>query len=285
MGAGENVNDREIKRHSAGMCGSGRARFLALIAMLFGVLAVQAISAGATDKSGEFDRANKLYEQGKFPEAVAAYESLAASGVTDANLWFNLGNAAYKSGQMGRAVAAYRMAERLKPRDPSLRANLQFVRGKIYSNERVRLPFWKALIRIATVNEWTALTAMSFWALFSMLACGEVTRRRYPKTAFTLFGTLLASGVALFAAIRDQRSASEAVVIAREVTARFGPLDESQPAFQLRDGAEVTMLDAKGDWLQVRDAEKRTGWMRREEAIVLPASFSAAKVAHQRATP
>ena len=39
----------------------------------------------------------------------------------------------------------------------------------------------------------------------------------------------------------------------------------------LRDGAELTVLGAKDDWLEVRDAEKRIGWIRRDELIVLGA--------------
>jgi hypothetical protein len=166
------------------------------------------------------------------------------------------------------------MAERLTPRDPALRANLQFVRGKVYSDERTRVPTWKAAVRIATLNEWTTLTAMFFWAWCAVLMTGEMTRRRYTKTLLAGLCLLLFSGTATAIAAFDLRTENEAVVVAKEVTARFGPLDESQAAFQLRDGAEIIVLDAKGGWLQVRDAEKRTGWMRRDEAVVLPSAFS-----------
>ena len=50
---------------------------------------------------------------------------------------------------------------------------------------------------------------------------------------------------------------------------RFGPIDESQTAFTLPDGAEVTVLDSKDDWLQVREGAKRTGWLKRSQLIVL----------------
>jgi uncharacterized protein YgiM (DUF1202 family) len=39
--------------------------------------------------------------------------------------------------------------------------------------------------------------------------------------------------------------------------------------FQLRDGAELNVLGTKGDWLEVLDAEKRRGWIRRDELAVL----------------
>ena len=56
----------------------------------------------------------------------------------------------------------------------------------------------------------------------------------------------------------------------REATARCGPLDDSQAAFPLRDGAECAVLDAKGAWVQVRDVEKRSGWIRRDDVMILP---------------
>jgi tetratricopeptide (TPR) repeat protein len=245
-----------------------------LAVFLFGSLATPAASFVVSNTAAEFDRANKQYEQGKFPEAAGAYEALAAGGVNNASLWFNLGNAAYKSGQIGRAIVAYRMAERMTPRDPALRANLQFVRGKVYSDERTRIPTWKAAIRVATLNEWTTLTAMLFWAWCAVLMTREITRRRYTKTLLAGSGLLLFTGAATAIAASDLGAGSEAVVVAKEVTARFGPLDESQAAFQLRDGAEIIVCDAKGGWLQVRDAEKRMGWMRRDEAVVLPSIFS-----------
>jgi tetratricopeptide (TPR) repeat protein len=228
-----------------------------------------AFAAYAADSTTAFDQANRLYEQGKYSEAVTAYEMFAQTNPPTASLWFNLGNAAYKSGQLGRAIAAYRLAERLTPRDDALRANLQFVRGKVYSDERTRLPLSKSFVRLATLNEWTALTVIVFWAMCFVLAVGEWTRRRYFKTAVTFLCATLATGAGLTAALQDQRR-GEAIVVAREVTARFGPLDESQAAFQLRDGAEAQVLDAKGVWIQVRDAEQRIGWVRLGEVIALP---------------
>ena len=259
------------------------ARFLLIIVLFFGFLGARAKAAAALDAATEFDRANKLYEQGKFPEAVGAYEALAKSGIQKASVWFNLGNAAYKSGEMGRAIAAYRMAERLTPRDAALRAYLHFVRGKVYTDEHTRVSFWKTAVRLATLNEWTTLTVICFWALCSVLACSEVTRRHYPKIALTFLLAAVLSGSALAAAVYDQGAASEAVVSTREVTVRFGPLDESRTAFQLRDGAEITVLDAKGDWLEIRDPEKRTGWMRREDAIVLLRALPANATVHAAA--
>src|SRR5438552_9134717 len=87
--------------------------------------------ARAEDVSTAFDQANRLYEEGKFTEAAAAYEKMLQQGQASPALYFNLGNALFKAGQVGRAVLNYRLAERLAPRDTDIRANLKFARGSV----------------------------------------------------------------------------------------------------------------------------------------------------------
>src|SRR5438046_9782179 len=99
-------------------------RFLFLLFFLI------AVPLPAAPPNAEFEQANKLYEQGKFKEAAAAYQSLTDHGVEAPAVYFNLGNAWYKAGQNGLAVAAYLRAERLAPRDPSDRFTFYFVRHK-----------------------------------------------------------------------------------------------------------------------------------------------------------
>src|SRR5579864_8879588 len=81
--------------------------------------------------SSAFDAANKLYAEGKFNEAAGAYEKLLQSGRESEAIYFNLGNALFKANKLGRAIAAYQQAERIAPRDPDVRANLQFARNQV----------------------------------------------------------------------------------------------------------------------------------------------------------
>jgi tetratricopeptide (TPR) repeat protein len=253
-----------------GACEIVTARWVSIVlALLLTSPWLFAADTNAVNMAAEFERANKLYEQGKYAEAAAAYENLARAGGQSSSVWFNLGNAAYKSGQIGGALTAYRMAERRDPRDTALRANLQFVRTKVYTDERTRLPGWIDLVRIATLNEWTVLSASLLWMFFAILACGELARKHYSKTAVAFLILFALSVVALGLALRDQ-IASHAIVIAKEATARLGPVDDSQAVFQLRDGAELAVLGLKGEWFEVRDAEKRVGWVRADAVALLP---------------
>src|ERR1700693_1465159 len=85
----------------------------------------------AADVAAEFSAANKLYAEGKFSEAAAAYEKILGNGAQSSALLFNDANAEFKSGHLGRAIAGYRRAALLSPQDAEIRANLAFVRNQV----------------------------------------------------------------------------------------------------------------------------------------------------------
>ena len=130
------------------------------------LLLLGAMTLRAEPVPDAFTQANKLYEEGKYTQAAAAYEKITRAGAVSPALYFNLGNACLKAGQIGRAVCAYRQAETLAPRDPDIRANLQIARNQAGDNNPA-LPGnrWTRWIGRLTLNEWT-LAASAAAALF-----------------------------------------------------------------------------------------------------------------------
>ena len=252
-----------------------------LLGAIAGLLVCAAsVPARAEDPSIAFDADNKLYEQGRFAEAAAAYDKLLPSGNRAETLWFNLGNAWFKAGQLGRAIAAYRQAERLAPRDPAVRFNLQFARKKATGAEAAPAPALERAMAALTLNEWAVIAAIFVWIWFGLLAVRESRPALRPAlsgyTATAGAVTALLIGCAAIAAnIRFNTLA--AVVVVPEAIARSGPLEEAKVLHQFRDGAELTVLDQKdltlGDqkqiWLQVRDGANRTGWLKGDQVALL----------------
>jgi tetratricopeptide (TPR) repeat protein len=249
--------------------GSGRPRALRILWFVLFLWAVTVKAASPAVFSAEFDSANKLYEQGKFSEAASAYEKLAQSGPVSAALYFNLGNASFKSSQIGRAIAAYRQAEQLTPRDPDIRANLQFARNQIQGP--TLLPGrWQRWLGRLTVNEWTVLAAVALWVWLGLL----VVVQWRPGLKQILRGYLWAGGiltavlcVCLAATLYTRGSMRTVVVTARDAVVHSGPLDESPSAFTVHDGAELTVLDAKDQWLQISAGTQRIGWIHRDQVL------------------
>jgi tetratricopeptide (TPR) repeat protein len=237
--------------------------------LLIALATLLSMSATAASFDTDFDAANKLYGQGKFPEAAGVYEKMIQSGAVSPALYFNLGDAYFKSAQIGHAIAAYRRAAQMTPRDADIRANLQFARNQV-TGPTMPASRWEKALSQLSLNEWTWLTVLAFWTLFIFLAVRQL-RPQWRNSgfvlgaaaAFVIFGAGL--GVMVFLHHQDL-----AVVVDRQATIRTGPFEESPDSFTANDGAELQVLDQKDNWLQVTDGHGRVGWLKREIVAVIP---------------
>jgi tetratricopeptide (TPR) repeat protein len=245
----------------------GVGKAAALLALV--LIAFFPMNVSGAVSSAAFDSANKLYEEGKFAEAASAYDTLAKSGQCSAALYFNLGNAFFKSGQIGRAIAAYRQAEQITPRDPDLRANLQFARNQTPSP--TLLPTrWQRWLGRLTLNEWTLLAAGAVWLWLFLLAVRQWRPALKPALRAYVFFLAILTGLlcaCAAATLRETRFSRTAIVVSPEATVRYGPLTESPTAFTVHDGAELRILDQKDEWLQVTTDPRRVGWLRRDQVL------------------
>ncbi|MDR3456718.1 MAG: tetratricopeptide repeat protein [Verrucomicrobiae bacterium] len=226
----------------------------------------------AADVNADFAAANKLYAEGKFADAAAAYENILKTGVQSPALLFNAGNAEFKAGHLGKAIAAYRQAEQLEPRDAELRANLAFVRNQV-QGATLRESRWQNWVGSLTLNEGTLLTTVFFWALLALLTLKQIRPalapglRRVTQLAAVL---VFFSGAVLALQAADHFRSAIAVVTSAETTARSGPFDDAQNAFTAHDGAELRVLDRHDDWVQTADNAGKIGWLNTNQVAVLP---------------
>ena len=226
----------------------------------------------ASDLSTDFDAANKLYEQGHYSEAVTAYDKLLSIGPVSESVYFNRGNAYFKLGQIGRAIASYRQAQRLAPRDRDVLANLQFARTRARGGAPYHADRWRSTLASLTLNEWTLLTCVALWVLFTLLALNQWRSDLKPRLHNLVLGAGIAAvcfGICLFVSLNMDYLTPSAIVTVGEADVRNGPLEESPSIFKVRDGAELEVLDTKDGWLQVLDPAQRVGWIKENQVQTL----------------
>lgn len=233
--------------------------------LLLSLLPIWAMAETADSLDAQFDAANKLYAQSKFADAAAAYEQIVTNGTVSAALYFNLGNAHFKAGQLGHAIAAYRQAEELSPRDPDIRANVQFARNQV-QGPRLGMSVWRQKLGALSAKEWVILSTVAVWITFGSLIIRVIKPNlRTPLRWWTIgsIGGSLLIIVCTKLAISQSSSPQTAIIVINDATIRNSPFDESPSAFTAHDGAELRVLDHKDDWLQVTDGARNLGWVKR----------------------
>lgn len=219
------------------------------------------LAAGRAAAYPEWDAARAAYDAGRFAEARALYERLPGRGSAEAVRLFNLGNASYRDGDAGRAMLYYRRAERLRPRDPDIRANARVVRRQTGAPapREGRL----AVLRFFSGGEWLWIGWTGYAAGFLLLgAMAFAPRFRRPaRTLCAMCAALLAVAAAGWGAWNLGGSARELVLVAGTgADARFAPLPDSEVHFHLPAATIVRELERNGEWRRVR-WEGAQGWI------------------------
>jgi tetratricopeptide (TPR) repeat protein len=202
-----------------------------------------------------YNQGNRLYAAKDYAGAAHAYQEALAAGPSAA-VHFNLGNALFKTGQLGQAILHYRRAHFLAPRDADIAANLDFARAyRVDKTLTLPSPLARALERAfhALSRREAALAAAVLFALGSALVSVWIVRR----WTWVLVVACGCGAGALYGLIAERVWAAEigarpAVVVLSEVSALAAPSDEAKQILLLHDGSEVTIRDARGDYLLVQ---------------------------------
>ena len=228
-----------------------------------------------------FAEANRMFRQagghtdpreafGLYQSAALRYERLIEEGgIQNEKLYYNLGNAYYRSGDFGRAILNYRRAQALAPSDSNIRQNLEAARAA--RTDRFSEPTETRVLR--TLLFWHF--DLSFGVRLALLACfsaafwGLAALRlfrpgRAPRPALAIVGGI-AAALLLSVAFEGQsvRDKDVAVILAGESIARKGDGANYEPAFTepLHAGAELRVLERRGDWVQGELPDGRTFWV------------------------
>lgn len=234
---------------------------------LFVVLLLTALNVSAA----VFEDANRLYEQGKYAEAIPLYQNLLKSGHRSPGVLFNLGNAHFKNGELGRAIYHYRVAQQIAPRDPDIQANLRFARERVSGSISIQPSLAERLLRRITLDEVAGATALFLWIFLGLLSLGRwrPTLRQSLRPLAIAIAALLAASAAILAAAWSAASHAVAVITVPQAVVRLGPLAESQTAYTANDGAELRVLSRRDDWIQVSDRSNRSGWLDSADCLIV----------------
>jgi tetratricopeptide (TPR) repeat protein len=232
-------------------------------AMKFGLLIFTAFTvlSASVRADGEFDAANRAYEEGKFVEARERYEALLARGERTANIYFNLGNTNARIGANGLAILDYERALALEPSHSEAKANLKFLRDQ--STAKLPVETWKQrAFGALTLNGWIIAATGFGWILVLFIFVPLITARR--RTAVGIFASILTLFVFAYAAAGvwfTSRELDSAIVIVKQTDARRAPADRADLADVLPLGSKIRWLSERSGWVECELPDGSLGWV------------------------
>lgn len=228
-------------------------------------LVVAPVLAQPDSLARHFEAAGEAYAQDRYEEAVGHYRRILDAGVESGALYHNLGNAYVRLDRVGPAIWAYENGRRLRPADPRLRHNLEYVRRR----EGLPLSGLPPRGLAALVAGWSPLFLFGIgW----LLLCGGLIAavfRAGPDRLFAWRGPgswgpvgagLLLVAVALGTS-SVQGQSTRAVVVAEQVPVRGAPEDAAAPDTTLQEGSMLEVEVRREPWVRVRLGNGTVGWV------------------------
>lgn len=248
------------------------------IFLLFSLMALLAVNAAA-QQDNRLHKANQLYADGDFENAIEVYEDVLKSGMEAPQVYYNLGNAYYRKGLLPAAILNYERALLLAPQDKDIRYNLNLAYGQITDKiEPVGVFFitrWFANFRNSTDSDTWAIVSIITFLLFltGLLFYFFSKTSSFRKIAFflTLFSFLISVTTLAFSNHQKQRlvNRDRAIVFSPSVTVRSAPEASGTELFVIHEGTKVKILQRINTWLEVELQDGSIGWMHEEHLEII----------------
>lgn len=235
--------------------------------------------------------ADEAYMRGTkedYLEAIRLYNAVIEKDGSSAAIYYNLGNAYYRIDSLAKAIICYERALRLDPTDKDIRANLDFVNGKIIdaqSSNGITNVLVEKSMQMFSPNGWAIISVIIFVGVL-LLAAGYIFSRNIRLRKVYFFAALVLLIVNVVSVIITINASSvvagsnEAIVVAKSTqlsTSPSSPLDESQKAMLLHEGSKVKVireLSTPNDprvkkWVEVEAAGDNRAWIDAEAIEII----------------
>jgi len=245
---------------------------IAWILLCFVLLANGTPVSAADVPQDRFDKANQLYEEGKYAEALNQYLEIEKT-TSHWRVFYNMGNCYYKLDQPVRAKIYYLKARRLEPFEPSIQKNIEIVNKQLKDNIPSPKPDFisRLLLRIESILSLNILsvTLLLLVVIFNgfvfMLIKKGKNRFILYGVSFSLILVLLFTGYHIHR-VNKYNQRNIAVIIKEDAQLRSGPGENNTVLFKVNPGLEVKIIDQGGNkkWLQVSASSEIAGWIEAE---------------------
>jgi tetratricopeptide (TPR) repeat protein len=237
--------------------------------LLFSFVSLAFLHAG--ENTALVEQGNKYYAEGKYTEAITAYEKTVNEGLVSPELFFNLGNAYYKNGKLAEAILYYEKAKKLSPHDEDILFNLNHANSKI-TDKVDALPTlfiheWKnSFFSSFTETGWSILCICTF-LLFSISLGTYIISKKVLLKQIGFWGTIIffAGSLSFYFIAKktftDSVEARDAIVLSSSETVKGSPNEKGTRLFVLHEGTKVRVEGSENNWIEIKLANGNVGWV------------------------
>lgn len=232
------------------------------------------IAAQGQSPDSLFVQANKSYQQEDYLTALELYRDIEEKNVLSAELFYNMANAYYKTNKVAHSIYYYERALSLEPNNRDILFNLEFAKRMTLDNieelpKSISQKFRDLVVLKFTYNVW-AIISVSFAFLFAILfllyhfSYGTRAKRIFFITSGI---TVILVSLSLLFSYQNYQYVTNtrtAIIFAQQTSVKSAPTKSSEVNFLLHEGTKIIILESLDNWVKIKIADGKMGWIEEE---------------------
>ncbi|WP_298550283.1 tetratricopeptide repeat protein [uncultured Algibacter sp.] len=218
-----------------------------------------------------FEKANALYNEGKYAEAIDNYSAILETKKHSADLYYNLANAHYKLNNIAPSIYYFEKALLLNPEDSEIKNNIAFARNMtIDAIDVIPDAGFSKLLNTTThkmsFDAWAkaAVTLVFCFVILFLIyyfAYSTLNKRLAFIGSVTALILVFITLAFAFHKYNLDKNDNPAIIFAQESKVKSNPNSGSEESFRLHEGTKVQVVEVYNDWKKIKLSDGKVGWV------------------------
>ena len=220
------------------------------------------------DAGNLFQKANELYKNEQYTEAIKLYQKLAGEKLYSGNLYFNIGNACFKLKDFINSRYYYEKAYVLSPNDKSIAHNLALVKINFQDREEKKQDFIQNSYILLKNSLSLDAILWCYVLLISLLLINIIFYRHSRKKiinvrrlSYLVFIILLLFFMLTYSRVSYFFKPDQALVFNDRVEVKSGPSNDLATLFIIHQGAKIRIIQKNDSWINIEYTKQLNGWV------------------------
>ncbi len=225
------------------------------------------------------DSAYSYYNNGKYDNAIEAYNRVINDGYESASVYYNIGNSFYKKGDITDAIINFERAKLLDPANEDISYNLRIANQQIVDKveavpEIIIVSWYNNILNKFSYDGWGVFSIILFVVSLLLLLAYFFGNKVSIKKGSFFFAVILMifSIVFIFFAQKQYNNKynhNKAIVYTLSVAAKSSPSETAKDIFILHEGTKVTVTDNLDEWVEIKLSDDKKGWVKTADIVVI----------------
>ena len=212
-----------------------------------------------------FVSANSDYANQQYNTAIKKYNLILSSNLESHELYYNLANSFFKINEIHQAIYYYEKALKIKPDFDDAKENLEICNLQLIDKieeipELMITSLYNNIINFLSLKNWIYLTLIFIWVSLIIFSYNSFLKKNKKSVLYLVIFSFFLFFITT-KKYNQNINVKEAIIYSSVINVMSAPSEQSTNLFSLHIGTKVKIEDQIENWVNIRIANGKKGWV------------------------